>query len=245
MSEWNAPLFFVIAFFYSMIGFGGGSSYIALMVLTGVSYTVIPITALSCNTIVAAGNLIHFYFYRELELKKILPFMLLSVPASFWAGQLIISEETFCLLLGISIFLVAIRLSFAGKTTTVKEISQTKIWILGLPIGGILGFLSGLLGIGGGIFLSPMLLMLKWSAPRQAAAAASIFILVNSISGWIGQAQKGISISNSFWILALSVFLGGQLGAFFSKHRLPPRALVRLLALLIFYVSIRLIMRGL
>lgn len=137
---------------------------------------------------------------------------------------------------------VAARMVLAGKEfQTTKEISPRQAWIFGLPVGALLGFLSGLIGIGGGIFLSPLLLLMRWVNAKESAAAASFFIVVNSLAGLMGHWQKGVFQLEGLLPLGIAVFLGGQLGSRLGAYRLPQVSLQRVLAGLIFYVSVRLL----
>src|SRR3990167_9415536 len=157
MEFWLSFIFFMAALFYSMVGFGGGSSYLAILVLAGLPYQQIPPLALICNLIVTTGGFWNFYRAGHFRLGKVLPFVVLSIPMAYWGGTFLIGKRFFSLLLGISLMAVAARMVLAGKEfQATKEISPRQAWILGLPIGALLGFLSGFIGIGGGIFLSPL-----------------------------------------------------------------------------------------
>ncbi len=234
--------FFLIALFYSMVGFGGGSSYIALLALMGMPYQTIPPIALVCNLIVVVGGCWHFYRAGYLKLKLILPFVLLSIPMAYLGGRIPISNTAFCFVLGFSLLCVAIRMFVPDKWfENPKEISWKAAWFLGVPMGGFLGFLAGLVGIGGGILLSPLLLFLRWGHVKEVAATASFFILVNSASGLLGQMQKGGADFSLLLPLAVAVFLGGQIGSRLGAYQLPKLRLQQLLALLVLYISVRLI----
>ncbi len=239
---WLALVFFVIAFFYSMVGFGGGSSYLAVLALAGLSYQHIPPIALTCNLIVAGGGFIHFYRGGHFEPRKALPFIILSVPMAYLGGTILIKKEFFFLLLGLSLLAAAARMvipdHYFEKT---KEVSWQRAWMVGLPVGGGLGFLSGLVGIGGGIFLSPLLLVMRWVNVKQAAACASFFIFVNSFSGLIGQLQKGSSRYEYFLALSGAVFIGGQMGSRLGSFYLPKVGLQQLMAALILLVAVKLL----
>ena len=153
------------------------------------------------------------------------------------------NKELFYLLLGFSLFAAGARMLMPDKKfEEPRFVSLKTMWMVGMPVGAGLGFFSGLVGIGGGIFLSPLLLLMRWVNAKQAAAAASFFILVNSFSGLLGQAQKAAVVpGESFIFLGLAVLAGGQLGASLGSYRLPRLGLQRITALLILYVSIHLI----
>jgi len=236
-------LFFAVALVYSMVGFAGGSSYLALLILAGLPYKQVPPIALFCNVIVSVSAFWHFYRAGHFSFQKILPFIVFSIPMAFLGGRIALSKELFCLLLGFSLFVAGLRLLLPDhRFKETKIVSAQTLWLLGAPIGACLGFLSGLVGIGGGIFLSPILILMRWMNPKEAAASASFFILVNSVSGLIGQAQKAAIIPQQTLIFfGLAVLIGGQLGARLGSYRLPRIGLQRITAILILYVSVNLI----
>ena len=243
---WLPVSFFFVALVYSMVGFAGGSSYLALLILAGLPYHEVPPIALFCNLIVSASAFWHFKRAGYFDFKKILPFIVLSIPMAFLGGRTAIGKELFCSLLGISLLIAGLRLLMPDKRyEETHTVSDRSMWLIGAPIGAALGFLSGLVGIGGGIFLSPLLLLMRWANSKQAAASASFFILVNSLSGLLGQAQKGAIVTHeSFLFLGAAVLIGGQLGSRLGSYRLPRLGLQRITALLILYVSINLISKA-
>jgi len=239
---WLPLLFFLIALLYSMVGFGGGSSYLAILILAGLTYETIPPLALLCNLIVVTGGFIHFYRAGYFNLNRVLPFVIASIPMAYWGGKILISDDVFSLLLGFSLLAVAVRLFLPDiSKTEVRQVSGKQEWLVGLPVGALLGFLAGVVGIGGGIFLSPILLLMRWVNVKQAAAAACFFILVNSIAGLAGQATKGVFHLEMIVPLGLAVLIGGQIGSRLGSFHLPKKNLARILAVLVLYVSVRLI----
>ncbi len=234
--------FFIVAVVYSMVGFGGGSSYLAILAMTGLAHQTIPAIALVCNLIVAGSGLILFVKGGHFSFKKMLPFTVLSIPMAYLGGKLLIPKELFFLLLGFSLFIAALRMlvpdAFFSRP---REISSRKAWSVGLPVGALLGFLSGLVGIGGGIFLSPLLLFLRWVDVKQAGACASFFILVNSFSGLLGQLHKQPLNYEILFPLGAVVFIGGQIGSRIGSFHLPKLHFQRVLALLIASVAIKMI----
>jgi len=239
---WLPAVFFLVAFFYSMVGFGGGSSYLAILALIGLSYQSIPPIALVCNLIVVTGGCWHFYRAGYLKLNIVLPFVILSIPMAYWAGTLVISKQVFALLLGVSLLCVAVRMFLPNSSSKEKKVVSTKqAWLVGIPVGALLGFLAGLVGIGGGIFLSPLLLLMNWGNIKQAAATASFFIFANSLAGLLGQMQKGTPDFSFLLPLAIAVFIGGQLGSRFGAYKVPKVRLQQLLGIFVLYVGIRLI----
>ena len=236
------PLFFITAIFYSMVGFGGGSTYLALLALMGVAYTVMPSTALLCNIIVVTGGCYFFFKNKSFSLKCILPFLILSLPMAYIGGRLSVNKTTFFILLGFALLTASLRMLFA--TDKFKEIeipTWHKAWLVGLPLGGLMGFLSGVTGIGGGIFLAPILYFLRWGKAKTIAASASLFILTNSIAGLMGQLVK-----NSFKLdwslifpLAIAVMLGGQIGSRLAVEKINKTVMMKLTAYLILFVALR------
>lgn len=240
--SWLPTVFFLIAFLYSIVGFGGGSSYLAVLALTGIPHREIPVIALFCNIIVAAGGFWHFYRAGHLRWKIILPFAILSVPMAYVGGRMELSKEIFRMLLGFSLLVASVRMFISSKKCEMtKDISLKKAWFVGIPVGGALGFLSGLVGIGGGIFLSPILILFRWASAKEAACAASFFITVNSISGLAGHWGKSVPNFQVVFPLAIAVFLGGQLGSRFGARKIANNRLEQVLAAFILYVSVRLI----
>ncbi len=246
---WMPLIFLITALIYASVGFGGGSTYIALLALIGTDCGLFPIIALLCNIIVVTGGTIRFQLADQIPWRRIWPILLLSVPAAWAGGRIAIEKEHFLLLLALSLTAAGLLLLIEPW---IKQRSQQSATAMATfpgftPLaGGAIGFLSGLVGIGGGIFLSPLLLLTRWAASRQVAATASVFILVNSISGLLGQWQKSGSANfadaiASFWPLFVAVFIGGQIGSLLASRKLPETMIRQLTALLILYVSIRII----
>ena len=238
-------LFFLVAILYSSVGFGGGSSYLAVLALTGIAYTQIRSTALLCNIIVVSGNVFLYLKRKEFNWKKVMPLTLFSVPLAFIGGFLKINQTLFFVLLGVTLLFAAITMWLSKSITTTKENSNQLSTIKNASYGGIIGFISGMVGIGGGIFLAPILHLSKWDSPRKIAATASFFILVNSIAGLIGQyTNPDFSIDwNLTTILLITVFIGGQIGSRMSNKLLNAIQLKRATALLIAFVSIRILFK--
>ncbi len=237
------PLFFLTALAYSMAGFGGGSTYLALLVLFDVPHESIRSTALLCNVAVVSFGTWHFARGGHLHLRKVMPFVITSAPMAYWGGTFEISKTLFTLLLGMSLAVAAARMLWIGKaiepTTPVR--SRTT-WLIGAPLGAALGFLAGIVGIGGGIYLAPVLLFLGWANAKEMAAAASFFILINSVAGLAGQATGGIKAD--VWLivpLLIAVVLGGQIGSRLGSYKMPKLAIQRLSGALILIVSGRLL----
>ena len=239
---WLPALFFLIAAFYATVGFGGGSSYLAALSLIGLSYQTIPQTALVCNLIVSGGGVWHFHRAGHLRWKRMIPFVVLSVPMAYLGGRAPVSRELFLLLLGGSLFVAGMRMFLpVPRAGVFASMSTRGAWLVGVPVGAALGFLAGIVGIGGGIFLAPVLILTRWTDARGAAATAAVFILVNSGAGLAGQLSKGIFLDQMILPLALAVLLGGQIGSRLGSYRLPIEGVRRLLAALILFVSARIL----
>lgn len=238
------PAFFIVALLYSQAGFGGGSSYLAILALFSFEYSIIKSTALLCNIVVVSGGTYLFYKKGYLQLKKILPLVLFSIPFAYLGGGVALEESVFFILLGITLLFAAIFM-LLPKENKAKEITIHKNIFFNSFLGAGIGFLSGLVGIGGGIFLAPFLHLTHWSHSRIIAATASFFILVNSAAGLIGQATL-----NEFTIswtlvsgLLIAVFLGGQIGSRITIGYLKPQTIKQITAVLIAVVAVRILIK--
>jgi uncharacterized membrane protein YfcA len=203
--------FFFIALIYSSVGFGGGSSYLALLAVMSIPYETIRPAALLCNIVVVTAGTFIFFKEGKLDLRKCWPFILTSIPFAFVGGFWKISETTFFIILGCCLLLAAFLLWLKPST---PNPAKSHHMILNAIIGGGVGFLSGLVGIGGGIFLSPILHLIGWDEAKKISALASLFILVNSISGLAGQLTRTTTIDwNLILPLLVAVLVGGQIGS--------------------------------
>ncbi len=244
-----AILFFITAAFYAAVGFGGGSTYNALLVLNGTDYRILPSIALGCNIIVVAGGVLQFWRAGHLRIARLVPFLAASVPAAWLGGRLPVSETMFVGLLGGALLLSGLHLVFQSTPDEAVESEENAASaIVSMAVGSSIGLVSGLVGIGGGIFLAPVLYMLKWGSPRQIAAACSLFILANSISGLTGQIMKLqdteiLSLAVPYWPLLPAVLVGGQIGSWLATRGLQANWVKRLTAILILYVAVRLLLR--
>ena len=237
-----APIFFIIALFYAIAGFGGGSTYLAILVLFAVPYESIPKIALLCNLIVAGGGFIYFYQHGFFSWARVLPFAIVSIPLAYLGGYIPINKEHFLLLLGITLAIASLRLFFIEhQSINANFIAKKMTWWVTTLIAAAIGFLSGLVGIGGGIFLSPILYFLNWGSARQIAVAASFFILVNSAAGLLGQLTKSDANITllQMSVLAIAVLCGGQIGSRLALAKFSPVGLQRVTAVLIFIVAAR------
>ena len=235
-------LFFVTAILYASVGFGGGSTYLALLLLWGVPYFIFPVIALSCNIIVVSGNCFNYIRAGNLNLKLLIPYLIGSIPLAFIGGSLSIGKEFFEILLFVVLTVAGVLLLFKFKSYDEKiEIFRKIPIIASILIGGTLGFVSGIAGVGGGIFLSPILFLLRAGKPKHIVTAASLFILINSLSGIIGQLTKTTVLSEiqNYWFLFLAVLIGGQIGNFLNLKIFPTRLLALVTAGLVLFVAAR------
>ncbi len=239
-----AIAFAIAALLYASVGFGGGSTYAALLALSGLDYRLLPLVALSCNIIVVAGGTLRFARARVTPWRAALLIVGLGAPASFLGGLTPIGETTFLTLLGVSLVLTSATMlipvdeSRSGQPTRFAPAMP----LVALP----LGYLAGLVGIGGGIFLAPLLYLARWRTPREIAATASLFILVNSLFGLAGQLVKhgpgmfGAALGASLPLL-VAVVIGGQVGSLMAVKFLPSQWIRWLTAALVLIVGVRLL----
>ena len=234
--------FFITAIFYSSVGFGGGSTYLALMLIWDIPYYIFPILALICNIIVVSGNSINYVRSGNLNLKLLTPYLIGSIPFAFFGASISITKELFEILLFIILIIAGIFLLIKSKLFNDDQIKiNSTPKIISLLIGSIIGFTSGIIGIGGGIFLSPILFLIKAGYPKQIATTASLFILINSIFGVAGQLTKDIVFDEflNFWPLFIAVLMGGQIGNFLNIKFLSGKTLAVITSLLVIFVAIR------
>jgi len=237
-----AILFLATAALYSSVGFGGGSTYLALLLIGGIPYFIFPVIALSCNIIVVSGNCFNYIRTGNLNLKLLLPYLIGSIPLAFIGGSLPIEKRLFEILLFLVLMAAGILLLINFKSYDDKEENYRKIPIpVSILIGGVLGFISGVVGIGGGIFLSPILFLIRAGRPKHIVTIASLFILINSVSGIIGQLTKNAVINEipNYWYLLVAVLIGGQLGNFLNLRIFPTRILALVTAILVIFVAVR------
>lgn len=232
-------LFFFIALVYSMVGFAGGSSYLLVLTLAGFSHTQSAPVALVCNLAVAGIGFCNFLKAGYFRWTLVLPFIVLSVPMAFFGSKIPISKEVFLWFLGISLCFAGLRIFFIRQDLEGSAgTSPARLWKWGLPIGAIFGFFSGLVGIGGGIFLSPFLILTRWASIRQASAAASFFIFINSLSGLVGKMQQGFVLPDNLWVYMIPAFLGGLAGSKLGLSHVSSVNLERVLAVLTLFISV-------
>lgn len=241
-------LFFSIALLYASVGFGGGSSYLALLTLYGIEYDSLRSIALVCNIVVVSSSVFLFYKKDLLSIKSILPLVLVSVPFAFFGGTIQLKENIFFILLGFVLLLAGIVLLLRSTQILSNSKQSTKRLnskLFNACLGGGVGLLSGLVGIGGGIFLSPILHLINWDNAKKIAATASFFILVNSISGLLGQYQSNLIQVDMQLLFALmfAVFIGGQIGARFGIDYFKANTIRCITSILVLFVAVRILFK--
>ncbi len=238
--------FFLTALCYAAVGFGGGSTYTALLILVEIDYRIVPVISLVCNIMVVSIGCLTAARAQHLKLGLFWPFIISSVPMAFVGGLIAVSELVFLSLLAVSLLLAGVRLLFTTPLSPRPEKQQNLL--INLLIGGGLGLLSGIVGIGGGIFLAPILYFIGWGQARLIAACCSFFILVNSLAGLAGQllklqSQNNITLIIDYLPLMIAVILGGVIGSFLAHKRFQNHHIQKITALLIIFVSLRLLWR--
>ena len=234
--------FFITAILYSSIGFGGGSTYLALMLIWDIPFYIFPIIALICNIIVVTGNSINFLRTKNINISLLTPYLIGSVPFAFFGASISINKNLFEILLFFILLIAGISLLLESKSFNNDKIVIRKISkVISIFIGSIIGFISGLVGIGGGIFLSPILFLLKAGYPKHITSTASLFILINSIFGVAGQLTKDMVLNEflNYWPLFIVVLIGGQIGSFLNIKFLSNKVLVVMTSFLVFFIAIR------
>ncbi len=236
-------LFVLISFLYSSVGFGGGSSYLAILSLFITDFNTIRTHALICNIAVVSIGCVVAYLKEFLSLKKAIPYVIFSVPAALLGATFKLSERSFFIILGGVLVLSAVALFFQVVRPVKPLTDRKKILIRSVPLGTGLGFLSGMVGIGGGIFLSPVLNLLNWEEAKNIAGIASFFILVNSIGGIAGLAISGsIMVAMPFTLCVVAaVIVGGFAGSLISMKLFDALLIKRLTSVLILIVGIKLL----
>ena len=232
-------LLFLVAFLYASVGHGGASGYLALMAIFSVAPDVMKPTALLLNLFVSLTSFIQFYRGGYFRMKLFLPFALASVPFAFIGGLISIDASVYKQILGWLLLLPVVRFLFFNNV----NVDEPKNYSLlpAVAIGAVIGFLSGLIGIGGGIILSPVLLLLRWADMKQTAAISALFIFVNSLSGLAGQFTKGIHFTTDMYLYVVIAFAGGLAGAYIGAARLKQGMLKYMLATVLLIAAVKLL----
>ncbi len=232
--EFFLPIVFVIiSFIYSSIGLGGGSSYTALMAITGVSYKLIPTTSLALNLFVTFIGMLNFWKSGHGRLDLIGPFLITSIPMAYFAGSLDLREEVFQIILTASLILIAIRIYIYDNLTIIYQLSVFKRWTVIVFLGLGLGFISGAVGIGGGIYLVPLIIMFGLGSPKEASAAGAMFIWANSLAGFIARYNMNTFDANFIFPLIIAVIVGGFLGSYFGSMRYTAKTMEKIMGAVI------------
>ena len=232
-------LLFFVAFLYASVGHGGASGYLALMALFSVAPAVMKPTALLLNLFVSLTSFIQFYRSGHFKPKIFWPFAFASIPMAYFGGLIMMDSNVYKKILGLLLLLPVVRFLFFSNTQpNEKKDSDFKLSLL---IGALIGFLSGLIGIGGGILLSPILLLLKWTDQKETAAISALFIFVNSVSGLAGQLTKGIQFTGDMYTYVAIAFIGGLCGAYFGAIRFKQTILKNVLATVLLVADYKLL----
>ena len=244
MPTWLIPAFCGTALLYASVGFGGGSTYSALLALAGTDFRVLPILSLACNIVVVTGSTIRFARAGEVPWRGALTVSLVAAPLAFLGGLTPIGEGAFLTLLGASLVFAALALLL--PVAQHGEVRAQPPWAMPAAAAP-LGYLAGLVGIGGGIFLAPLLHLTRWNSARRIAASASLFILINSLAGLVGQLAKsgvdrfGEALAGGLPLL-IAVVVGGQIGSWLALRFLPRQVIRGLTAVLTGWVGLRLLL---
>lgn len=239
---WLAFLFLLVALIYASVGFGGGSTYTALLGLWGVDYQLIPMISLCCNIIVVSGGVWRFRRSGLIDWNAVLPLILVSAPLAFLGGLVPLKQSLFLMILGTALLASCIALLMQTDNWKPRTLPKPAL----LAISAAVGLLAGLSGIGGGIFMAPVLHLIRWADAKRIAAFSSLYILINSIAGIGGQLLKtGTSALDgvfvSYWPMLVAVFIGGQIGGVLGLRLFSQTIMRRMTALLVGYVAVRLI----
>ena len=228
----------MVAILYSSVGHGGASGYLAVMALLAVAPEITRPTALVLNVFVASIGTVQFYRAGFFSWRIFIPFAITSVPLAFIGGLIQLPTTVYMIILGVVLILAALRL--AWKFTADSNIEAPKIWVA-LIIGAIIGLLSGLVGVGGGIFLTPVLLLMNWAETKQAAGISAMFILVNSIAGLTGNYSHVSILPSNVWFWIAAAVVGGIIGATLGSTRFNSLTLRRVLAFVLLFAGVKLI----
>ena len=229
---------FIVAVLYSSVGHGGASGYLAVMAFLSVAPEVTRPTALVLNLFVASIATIQFYRSGYFSWRIFLPFAVASIPLAFVGGMIHLPTNVYKIILGAVLVFAAFRLAINLKGD--EDVREPPI-VWGLLIGAVIGLLSGLVGVGGGIFLTPVLLLARWSETKTAAGVSAMFILVNSISGLAGNFRQAMELSSDVWLWIVAAVAGGIIGSTLGSRRFNSLTLRRVLALVLVFAGIKLI----
>ncbi len=232
-------LFFFIAVLYSLVGHGGGSGYIAVMGLIGLSSFMIKPTGLLLNMIVSSTAFYYFYKNGYFRISLLWPFLIGSIPMAYVGGSILLPEIVYKGFVGVVLLFAAARLFFVTETTE-KQRKSPKL-VPAIFVGMIIGLLSGLIGVGGGIFLSPLLLFLGWGRLKEVAAVSSAFVCINSIAGLIGHLQSVSNVPSAIWLFGVIVWLGGIIGSTLGSQKFSEIKIQTALSIVLLIAGVKMI----
>lgn len=236
-------LFFGVAFLYSSVGHGGASGYLAVLSFFAVAPITMSTTALILNVLVAGTALLSFSRAKHLDVRFTWPFIATSVPAAFLGGLVHVAASVYYLILAIVLLLASLRFLFEVRPRPGEQIFESPSWVIAFIVGAVIGFVSGLVGVGGGIFLSPLILLAGWGDAKKTAATSAAFIFVNSVAGLAGRVVRGTFAVGALLPFVVATFAGGILGSYLGAQRYSNRTIRRLLGVVLLIASIKLIMR--
>jgi uncharacterized protein len=250
MQHWELIIFFlIISSFHSSVGFGGGSSFLAILSFYALPFQEVKFVALLCNLLVVTGGTLNNIANNQIDWKKIAPLVIVSAPAAFLGARVPLHEELFRIILGATLLIAAGGLWFrARKHSSRYDFESIKPnAVRDAALGGSIGFLAGMVGLGGGIFLSPILNIMKWDTPKKVAATSGFFILINSVSGIAGQLTGPRANINYVFtgILLGTVIVGGQIGSYVGINKLSHTAIKRVTAMLVLLAGLELLQQNL
>jgi hypothetical protein len=234
-------LIFIVAALYSSVGHGGASGYLAVLSFFFVAPATMASTALTLNVLVAGVALYSYVRAGHLSMKLAWPFIVLSIPAAFIGGLLHVSDKVYFLLLAIALLFAAFRLAMSAASSTEEDNFKPINLSVSLPVGGGIGLLSGVVGVGGGIFLSPLMLLFRWANAKRTSAVSALFIVVNSVAGLAGRFTRGDFTLGEFLPLVGIAFVGGLIGSYVGANKLSGVVLRRLLALVLVIAAVKMV----
>ncbi|MEO0794674.1 MAG: sulfite exporter TauE/SafE family protein [Verrucomicrobiota bacterium] len=245
---WIPIAFGAVAFLYALAGFGGGSTYIALLVIAGLPLAVIPVISLTCNLIVSGQGACQLSRRGHIQWRMLVPLLLGSMPAAFLGGAWQLSGEVFLWVLTVTLTAAGVALLWRPVPETSNRQNRTAKYSTTLLLGSVLGLVSGLSGIGGGIFLAPVLHLLRWDTARAISSAAAVFIALNSLAGLVGQLTKGLGRLGEvpaflLWACPVAVLIGGVVGSHQLATKLSSDRIRRVTAIVVLLVALRLWLR--
>lgn len=234
-------LLLVVAFFYSSVGHGGASGYIAVLSLMGVNALQIKPSALLLNIFVAGISFYYYYRSGYFNLKLFWPFAVLSIPMAYWGSFITLNPTVYKQVLAVCLLIAVLRIvGLFDRNQTIETKPVPLVW--GILIGAALGLFSGMIGIGGGIILSPLILIFRWGNLKETAAVSALFIVVNSIAGLLGLVKQGVPYSSNFIGWLIVAIVGGLAGSYWGSKRAENKTLRNVLAAVLMLAAIKLLL---